>query len=196
MRLNRNLFFMKCLFVLSGILMISTLSIFPAKAQFIRGNAFELPVVGGEIAFQQLDTAASFLQEDYYGLAKNWLEQTFQTRKYQLDDPEKGQLNAEVHFKIDDQQIPQPLYYTALISFDFKDQVIRLNLHQLTFDKSAAKGKSKRDNRTDVTYQVKEQVRAGTDTMYPHTWDSLKNYGQGLLAEFRQYVAEASTQKL
>lgn len=189
---------MKRASILTGIFCLCSCFLTQIQAQFIRGNEFHLPVVANEIAFLQLDTAKTLNQEDFYTLTKQWLHQNYDVSKYKLDDPKKGHLTAEVHFKIDDQHIAEPLYYNALVTIDFKNEVIRFKLHQLNYEKGVPKGKakSKTGNFVDVTAQVKDQVRAGTDKLYPHTWDSLNDYGQSLLGSFSQYINEGATNQL
>lgn len=163
-----------------------------ANAQFIQDNQFQLPILGNEVVFVQLDTAANVLQEDFAPISKSWLSQTFGVNKYLVDDPDAGHLQATVHFKIDDQQIREPLYYTALASIDFKDQVIRFKLHQLTYEIGEGKGRQE----VVVTDRVKDQVRSRADQLYPHIWDSLNQYGQGLLSNFNLFIATAASQQL
>lgn len=175
-----------------GAVLVCFVFLTKANAQFIQDNHFQLPVVGNEVVFVQLDTAANVLQEDFSSISKSWLAQTFGVQKYVADDPDAGHLQATVHFKIDDQQIPEPLHYTALATIDYKDQVIRLTLHQLTYETGAGKGRKM----VVVTDRVKDQVRSKADQVYPHIWDSLNEYGQRLLSNFNLYVTTAASQQL
>lgn len=180
---------MKRTFVLFVLILIGASSLHTVNGQFIRNNAFNLPMVAGEVAFLQNDTASALYSEDFYAIAKAWVEQNYPTAKFTESKNEDQQLQAEVHFKIDDQHIQAPLYYQGTLHIKWKDQVIQIKLDRLSYTPGQPKGKSRKNTgATQVSFQVKQQVRSGADKLYPHTWDSLNEYGVSLLQNFSHYI--------
>lgn len=160
-------------------------------SQNIRDNHFGLPVFGDEVAFVRTDSVAGAGMQELYQYSRLWLEKNFNVRKLAEEDKKKGFLSAIVQFKIDDANIKDPLYYTAAISINYKEEKVRINLHKLSY--TVGSGKSKKA--VEVTYQVKGQVRAQTDRLYPFIWDSLKDYAAGLLSSYHSFVEEKAAEK-
>lgn len=184
---------MKRIIVLMAVSFISALLLPSANAQFIRDNAFNLPMVAGEVAFMQNDTASSLYAGDFYTIAKQWVEQNYPSAKFNKDDEENNLLQATIHFKIDDQHVQAPLYYQGTLNMKWKDQVIQIKLDQLSYTPGQPKGKSKKNaGATQVSFQVKQQVRSGADKLYPNTWNSLNDYGNALLRDFKQNLQSAA----
>lgn len=184
---------MKRISVLFVLLLLGVGAIHPAKAQFIQDNAFHLPMVAGEVAFVQNDTAAALYVEDFNAIAKAWVNHNYPTAKITGQKSEDNQLQATIQFKIDDQHVQAPLYYQGTLHFKWKDQVIQIKLDQLSYTPGQPKGKSRKNaGTTQVSFQVKQQVRSGADKLYPHTWDALNDYGSALLQDFSRYIKNTS----
>ena len=146
-------------------------------SQNIRNNKFHIPINSNEVSFLQLDSLPNVSSEVLGRYTKDWLAQTYNVRKSLKIDKQKRKIEALISFKIDDNNIKEPLHYTAIISVDYKDGVARINLHNLNY----TIGEEHNKKTVNVTYQIKEAVRAHTDELYPNTWDSLKKYGYQLL---------------
>lgn len=180
---------MKRILVFFAVSLMGTVIMPSAKAQFIRDNAFNLPMVAGEVAFLQNDTATNLYAEDFYPIAKAWVIQNYPSAKFTIDKEEDKQLQAEVSFKIDDQYIQAPLYYLGTLNLKWKDQVIQVKLDHLSYTPGQPKGKSRKNaGAQQVSFQVKQQVRSGADKLYPHTWDSLNEYGIAFLQDFKHFI--------
>ena len=188
---------MKRIFILFAVSIMVVLGLNTVKAQFIRENAFNLPMVGGEVAFLQNDTFPNLFVEDVYPIVKTWIEQNFPTAKYAKTKQGEDLLEATIHFKIDDQHIQAPLYYEGNLTIKWKDEVIQILLNKLSYVPGQLNGKSKKKaGATDVSFTVKQQVRSGADKLYPHTWDSLNAYGDALLNDFHKYISTTLQTKL
>lgn len=169
-----------------------------AHAQFIRENAFRLPIIAGEVTFIQNDTASALYADDFYPIAKTWITQNFPTAKFAHEKNQgDDQLETSISFKIDDQHRQAPLYYQGTLHLKWKDQVIQIKLDELSYTPGHPKGKSKKNaGVTNVSFQVKQQVLSGADKLYPHTWDSLNEYGAALLEDFSHYIQSSAKQIL
>jgi len=184
---------MKRILVFTAVSLISIITIPSANAQFIRDNAFHLPMVAGEVAFMQNDTATALYAEDFYPIAKAWIEQNYPTAKINKEKQDDSQLQAQIQFKIDDQHIQAPLYYQGTLTVKWKDQVIQVKLDKLAYTPGQPKGKSRKNTGTqEVSFQVRQQVRSGADKLYPHTWDSLNEYGAAMLKDFSDYIQKSA----
>ncbi|ANI90144.1 hypothetical protein A9P82_13125 [Arachidicoccus ginsenosidimutans] len=160
-------------------------------SQNLRNNKFDLPVVENEIAFLQFDTLPKLTKNDFYAYGKEWLAQTFNVNKFDIDNKQAGELESYIRFKIDDANIKEPLNYTAKVSLKFIDGIIRFKFHDLKY--------TTEDNRkevVDINYRVQQQMRARTDALYPDTWNSLKDYSTGLLENFKDFMEDKSGEKL
>ena len=170
------------------------------RAQFIHGNAYELPVIAGEVTFMQNDTAQALYADDFYPIAKAWISQNYPDARFEKDKKDKSgndQLVVTVRFKIDDQHLQAPLYYQGTLHLKWKDQVIQIKLDRLSYTTGQPKGKVKKNTGvTDVSFQVKQQVLSGADKLYPHTWDSLNEYGQAMLDDFSRYIQSSAREIL
>ena len=187
---------MKRIFILFAVSLIGILGLNTVKAQFIRDNAFNLPMIGGEVAFIQNDTFPNLYTEDIQPIVQSWLDKHYATAKYAKKQDGEDVLEANVQFKIDDQYIQAPLYYEGTLTIKWKDEVIQVLLDKLSFVPGQLNGKSKKKAATDVSFTVKEQVRSGADKHYPHTWDSLNEYAHNLFEDFHIYVSTVQANKL
>lgn len=184
---------MKRLSVFFVVLFFGWGAISNTQAQFIQENAYQLPIIAGEVTFIQNDTATALYADDFYPIAKAWVSQNYPETKFakdgQKDQKADDQLEVRIHFKIDDQHMQAPLYYQGTLHLKWKDQIIQIKLDRLSYTTGQPKGKAaKSTGITDVSFQVKQQVRSGADKLYPHTWDSLNDYGQAMLHDFSAYI--------
>ena len=188
---------MKRILIIFAVSLLGILGHNTVKGQFIRDNAFNLPMIGGEVAFIQNDTFPNLYIEDIQPIVKNWVDQNYPTAKYAKSEEGEDMLQATVYFKIDDQHIQAPLYYEGNLTFKWKDEVIQVLLDKLSYVPGQLNGKSKKKSKaTDVTFTVKQQVRSGADKHYPHTWDSLNEYANKLFEDFDIYVTTTLENKL
>jgi len=175
-----------------------SLFLFPATAtvhaQFIRENAFRLPMIAGEVSFLRNDTATALYADDFNALAKAWVTRNFPAAKVSNEKKQgSDQLEALVNFKIDDPYQQAPLYYQGTLHLKWKDQVIQIKLGELSYTPGHPKGKAKKNTGvTNVSFQVKQQVLSGADKLYPHAWDSLNAYGDALLDDFSKYIQSSA----
>ena len=184
---------MKKLFLIA----IAFLSIQYSFAQNLRNNKFDLPVVENEIAFFTVDSVPNLTKADFDEFSKDWFLQTFTTVKYTANNQpgnnnKAGVLAGNVTFKIDDPNIKSPLNYTARVTVKFINGVATMKLHALSYTTADSKSK----NATNVTYEVKQQMLAKTDALYPGTWDSLKKYANELLQNFVDFMYDKNIEKL
>ena len=178
---------MKRILVLFAVALTGFLYPAAAHAQFIRDNAFHLPMIGGEVTFIQNDTVTGLASDQFLPIAKSWVQQNYPGAKFTKEAAKDNTLQASVSFKIDDQHIQAPLYYRGTLHIHWKDEVIQVKLDDLSYTPGHPKGKSKKNTgSTNVSFQVKQQVLAGTDQRYPHTWDSLQEYANALLQDFKK----------
>lgn len=188
---------MKRIFVFIAVTMMGIAVMPTANAQFIRENAFQLPLINGEVAFVQNDTIEALYADDFYPIVKAWVDQNYPDAKYSKDKNDDFQLEAVVHFKIDDQYIHAPLYYEGTLHLKWKDEVIQIKLDGLNYTPGRLNGKSnKRSGATNVSFKVKQQVLSGADKSYPHTWDSLNDYAAAMLDDFSYTLREAAKEIL
>ena len=192
---------MKRLYVFFVVLFLSWGSISGAQAQFIHDNAYQLPVIAGAVTFMQNDTATALYADDFLPIVKTWIDQNYpgarMDNKGKKDKKGDDQLEAIIRFKIDDQHIQAPLYYQGTLHLKWKDQVIQIKLDGLTYTTGQPKGKARKSSGvTDVSFQVKQQVRSGADKLYPHTWDSLNDYGQAMLRDFSRFIQSTAREIL
>lgn len=165
-------------------------------AQNLRNNKFGLPVVENEIAFFTIDSVPNLTKADFNEFSKDWFEQTFNSVKYetgkQPDRNKPGELIGDVSFRIDDPNIKAPLNYTARVTVKFINGVASMKLHGLYYATEGSRSK----NAAGVTYEVKQQMLAKTDDLYPATWDSLKKYANELLQNFVDFMYDKNMEKL
>lgn len=183
---------MKKLFIAS----LALLSIQFSFAQNLRNNKFGLPVVENEIAFFTIDSVPNLTKADFDEFSKDWFRQTFSSVKYQTgnqsDRNKTGVLTGNVSFKIDDPNIKSPLSYTATVTVKFINGIASMKLHRLYYTTADSKSK----NATGVTYEVKQQMLAKTDALYPYTWDSLRKYANELMQNFVDFMYDKNMEKL
>ncbi|HEY0298301.1 MAG TPA: hypothetical protein VGB84_03700 [Arachidicoccus sp.] len=161
-------------------------------AQNLRNNKFDLPVVENEIAFFELDSVPNLTQADFYQFGKDWFEQTYSVNKFSADNKKTGDLSGSVTFKIDDQNVKAPLNYSAKVTLKFINGVASIKLHGLKYISADTKSKSS----VNVTYEVKQQMLAKTDELYPDSWNSLKSYANDLMQNFADFISDKNMEKL
>lgn len=183
---------MKKLFIVA----IALLSVKLSVAQNLRNNKFGLPVMENEIAFFTIDSVPNLTKADFDEFSKDWFQQTFNSVEYEAnsrsDRNKAGLLVGDVSFKVDDPDIKAPLNYTARVTVKFINGVATMKLHGLYYRTADSKSK----NATGVTYEVKQQMLAKTDGLYPETWDSLKKYANELLQNFVDFMYDKNMEKL
>ncbi|MDE1191327.1 MAG: hypothetical protein PW786_04205 [Arachidicoccus sp.] len=182
----------KILIITATLLFMATVS----YSQNLRNNKFNLPVVENEIAFFTIDTVRNLTKSDFYEFTKDWFNQTFSSVTYKTDNTlpnnKAGVLVGIVTFKIDDQNIKAPLHYTAKVTVKFINGIANVKLHNLAY--TTSDGKSKYP--TDVTNEVKQQILAKADELYPNTWNSLKDFANDLLQNFVDFMYDKNMEKL
>lgn len=165
-------------------------------AQNLRNNQFGLPVVENEIAFFTIDSVPNLTKADFNEYSKDWFDQTFDNVKYITTNTpnvnKAGVLIGDVSFKIDDPNIKEPVNYTAKVTVKFINGIASMKLHGLKYTLPNSKSK----DATNVTYEVKQQMRAKADTLYPDTWDALKKYANDLLQNFVDFMYDKNMEKL